>query len=41
VPPGSHAEFKFRGPDGVVFDITGSLWEGSAPIDDELPIAAE
>ena len=28
VPPGAHAEFKFRGPDGVVFDITGHPWEG-------------
>lgn len=28
VPPGAHAEFKFRGPDGVVFDITGQPWEG-------------
>jgi catechol 2,3-dioxygenase-like lactoylglutathione lyase family enzyme len=41
VPAGSHAEFKFRGPDGVVFDITGSAWEGSAPVDDEMPAAAE
>ena len=41
VPQGSHAEFKFRGPDGVVFDITGSAWEGSAPVDDEMPVAAE
>ena len=30
-PPGRHAEIKFRGPDGVVFDITGSPWAGSAP----------
>jgi catechol 2,3-dioxygenase-like lactoylglutathione lyase family enzyme len=41
VPPGAHAELKFRGPDGVVFDITGRLWEGSAPVEDELPTAAE
>jgi methylmalonyl-CoA/ethylmalonyl-CoA epimerase len=27
--PGRHAEIKFRGPDGVVFDITGSPWAGS------------
>jgi catechol 2,3-dioxygenase-like lactoylglutathione lyase family enzyme len=40
-PPGGHAELKFRGPDGVVFDITGSSWEGSAPIDEEIPVAAE
>ena len=30
IPAGTHAEFKFRGPDGVVFDITGQPWEGSA-----------
>jgi len=41
VPAGSHAEFKFRGPDGVVFDITGSAWEGSAPVEEEMPEAAE
>lgn len=28
LPAGAHAEFKFRGPDGVVFDITGAPWEG-------------
>ncbi len=27
-PPGGHAEIKYRGPDGVVFDIAGQLWEG-------------
>jgi len=32
VPAGSHAEFKFRGPDGVVFDITGDEWQGSQPV---------
>ena len=31
IPPGTHAEYKFRGPDGVVFDITGHQWDGSAP----------
>ena len=41
VPPGAHAELKFRGPDGVVFDITGSAWDGSAPVDEEMPVAAE
>jgi hypothetical protein len=41
VPPGSHAEYKFRGPDGVVFDITAKLWNGSAPIEEETPAAAE
>ena len=25
--PGRQAEIKFRGPDGVVFDISGSAWE--------------
>jgi catechol 2,3-dioxygenase-like lactoylglutathione lyase family enzyme len=40
-PPGSHAELKFRGPDGVVFDITGDLWEGSAPVDEPVREAAE
>src|SRR5205085_230414 len=29
IPPNSHAEYKYRGPDGVVFDITGHAWEGS------------
>ena len=28
IPAGAHAEYKFRGPDGVVFDITDSPWEG-------------
>jgi catechol 2,3-dioxygenase-like lactoylglutathione lyase family enzyme len=28
-PPNGQAEFKFRGPDGVVFDITGHPWAGS------------
>jgi catechol 2,3-dioxygenase-like lactoylglutathione lyase family enzyme len=41
VPAGAHAELKFRGPDGVVFDITGTAWEGSAPVDEEMPEAAE
>jgi catechol 2,3-dioxygenase-like lactoylglutathione lyase family enzyme len=42
MPPGAHAEFKFRGPDGVVFDITRELWEGSAPVDaEETAVAAE
>jgi len=31
IPAGTHAEYKFRGPDGVVFDITGHPWEGSTP----------
>ena len=28
-PPGGQAETKYRGPDGVVFDITDHPWEGS------------
>jgi catechol 2,3-dioxygenase-like lactoylglutathione lyase family enzyme len=31
VPAGSHAEQKFRGPDGVVFDIVDKPWEGIEP----------
>ena len=38
-PPGTHAELKFRGPDGVVFDITEHLWTGAEPV--EFPRAAE
>ena len=34
IPPGAHFELKFRGPDGVVFDITDSPWEGSAGLED-------
>ena len=30
IPPGTHAEYKFRGPDGVVFDITGHIWDGAS-----------
>ncbi len=28
-PPNGQAETKYRGPDGVVFDITDHAWEGS------------
>jgi len=28
----SALEVKFRGPDGVVFDIAGEAWPGSAPV---------
>ena len=46
MPPGAHAEYKFRGPDGVVFDITKDSWEGSASVSPEdrvaeMPRAAE
>jgi catechol 2,3-dioxygenase-like lactoylglutathione lyase family enzyme len=40
MPAGAHAEFKFRGPDGVVFDITRDEWEGSAPVPHEDRIVA-
>jgi catechol 2,3-dioxygenase-like lactoylglutathione lyase family enzyme len=29
IRPGAHKEIKFRGPDGVIFDITDQLWPGS------------
>jgi methylmalonyl-CoA/ethylmalonyl-CoA epimerase len=29
MPPGAHLEIKFRGPDGVVFDITDRPWPGT------------
>lgn len=29
MPPGAHLEIKFRGPDGVVFDITDKPWPGT------------
>jgi catechol 2,3-dioxygenase-like lactoylglutathione lyase family enzyme len=29
IPPGAHLEIKFRGPDGVVFDITDQPWPGT------------
>lgn len=38
-PPGTHAELKFKGPDGVVFDITGHNWDGAEAV--EFPKAAE
>jgi catechol 2,3-dioxygenase-like lactoylglutathione lyase family enzyme len=38
-PPNTHAETKFRGPDGVVFDISEHNWAGAE--DTELPKAAE
>ena len=46
MPAGAHAEYKFSGPDGVVFDITKDEWEGSQPVPPEdrvaeLPRAAE
>jgi catechol 2,3-dioxygenase-like lactoylglutathione lyase family enzyme len=32
--PGSYFETKFRGPDGVVFDVSEHPWVGSAPSGD-------
>lgn len=32
IPPGAHWEIKFRGPEGVVFDISPSPWPGAAPV---------
>ena len=29
IPPGAHLEIKFRGPDGVVFDISDRPWPGT------------
>lgn len=29
IPKGAHEEIKFRGPEGVVFDITDLPWPGS------------
>lgn len=29
IPPGAHKEIKFRGPDGVVFDISDLPWPGT------------
>ena len=31
-PPGINVELKFRGPDGVVFDIERRPWPGSAAL---------
>ena len=31
--PGSYFETKFRGPDGVVFDLSEHPWVGSAPLE--------
>lgn len=30
IPPTGHKEIKFRGPDGVIFDITDVFWNGTA-----------
>jgi catechol 2,3-dioxygenase-like lactoylglutathione lyase family enzyme len=41
LPSGAHAEFKFKGPDSVVFDITKEPWEGSMPVTDKDRTAKE
>ena len=33
MPPGAAFETKFRGPDGVVFDVSEQPWVGCAPLD--------
>lgn len=30
VPANSHAEYKFMGPDGILFDIAEGLWPGAS-----------
>jgi catechol 2,3-dioxygenase-like lactoylglutathione lyase family enzyme len=32
-PPGAAFETKFRGPDGVVFDVSEHPWVGAEPLD--------
>ena len=34
IPPGAHYEIKFRGPDGVVFDISDRPWPGTPPAEE-------
>ena len=29
LPPGAHLEIKFKGPDGVIFDISNNPWPGT------------
>jgi hypothetical protein len=39
---GANYETKFRGPDGVVFDLSEHAWVGAAPLEQaEVPAAAE
>ena len=41
-PQGGDFEVKFRGPDGVVFDISDHLWPGAEPVtaeESKLPIS--
>jgi catechol 2,3-dioxygenase-like lactoylglutathione lyase family enzyme len=32
IPEHAHMEIKFRGPEGIVFDISPSCWPGSAAV---------
>ena len=32
IPPGAHFEIKFRGPDGVIFDISDRPWPGTPEV---------
>jgi catechol 2,3-dioxygenase-like lactoylglutathione lyase family enzyme len=32
MPPNAHFEIKFKGPDGVVFDISPSPWPGASSV---------
>jgi methylmalonyl-CoA/ethylmalonyl-CoA epimerase len=44
IPSSAHWEIKFRGPEGVVFDISHAEWPGAAKVDPEskkLPVVAE
>ncbi|HUN53175.1 MAG TPA: VOC family protein [Candidatus Sulfotelmatobacter sp.] len=38
---GANYETKFRGPDGVVFDLSEHAWAGAAPLAREVSEAAE
>ena len=35
IPMHAHFEIKFRGPDGVVFDISPSPWPGASPVPEQ------
>ncbi|HWL06157.1 MAG TPA: VOC family protein [Xanthobacteraceae bacterium] len=44
LPKTAHPEIKFRGPDGVVFDISTATWPGAGAVDEadtKLPAAAQ
>jgi len=33
LPKTAHPEIKFRGPEGIVFDLSPTTWPGAAPVD--------